>query len=51
MLSVRFDWGSGFKLRKLAEFQFKNLVQFGGGFTCHEAAGKSNASKMHFDAG
>jgi hypothetical protein len=41
----------GFKLRKSAEFHFKYLVQFGTGFSCHEAPGKVDASGMYDRAG
>jgi hypothetical protein len=36
-----------FKLRKLVEFRFKNLVQFGIEFSCHEAPEKSDASEIY----
>jgi hypothetical protein len=38
-------------LRKSPEFRFKNLVQFGAGFSCLEAPGKFDASQIHFMLG
>jgi hypothetical protein len=35
------------KLRKSAEFRFKNLVQFGTSFRHYVSPGKSGGSRMH----
>jgi hypothetical protein len=47
---MNLGWVSSFKLRKSAEFHFKNLVQFGTSFRCYGLPGKSGGSRMNVDA-